>query len=168
MFPSIFPFLNCLSSFNVRTLTFYCISLYGPQLENVIQKSVKPDVTNIPSHVVHNQTATMLEIGTNILTHTAEQTRKLNVVEAKVTSRLFADLLTLKADFLYLMFGVCPPGAESDVSNRDPAAGEFSVHQQAGEGAAAADHRDQSAARQEQVGQVSTSVWMCSVRSIML
>lgn len=38
------------------------------------------------SHVVHNQTATMLEIGTNLLTHTAEQTRKLHVVEAKVRS----------------------------------------------------------------------------------
>lgn len=38
----------------------------------------------VPQHVVHNQTAAMLEIGTNLLTHTAEQTRKLNVVEAKV------------------------------------------------------------------------------------
>lgn len=65
-----------------------------PQLENVIQKSMKSDITNIPPHVVHNQTATMLEIGTNLLTHTAEQTRKLNVVEAKVTSLQFADPVT--------------------------------------------------------------------------
>ncbi|KAF1392160.1 hypothetical protein PFLUV_G00049680 [Perca fluviatilis] len=66
------------------------------KLENVIQKSVQPGITNIPSHVVHNQTATMLEIGTNLLTHTAEQTRKLNVVEAKVlnhTSRIEIQLL---------------------------------------------------------------------------
>uniref|UniRef100_A0A3P9H6J4 Angiopoietin 4 n=1 Tax=Oryzias latipes TaxID=8090 RepID=A0A3P9H6J4_ORYLA len=38
----------------------------------------------------------MLEIGTNLLTHTAEQTRKLNVVEAKVlnhTSRIEIQLL---------------------------------------------------------------------------
>ncbi|KAE8298798.1 Angiopoietin-1 [Larimichthys crocea] len=38
----------------------------------------------------------MLEIGTNLLTHTAEQTRKLNVVEAKVlnqTSRMEIQLL---------------------------------------------------------------------------
>ncbi|XP_044039708.1 angiopoietin-1 isoform X2 [Siniperca chuatsi] len=66
------------------------------KLENVIQKSMKPGIINIPSHVVHNQTATMLEIGTNLLTHTAEQTRKLNVVEAKVlnhTSRIEIQLL---------------------------------------------------------------------------
>ncbi|KAA8593614.1 hypothetical protein FQN60_009730, partial [Etheostoma spectabile] len=72
-----------------------CLSC-GPQLETVLQKSVQPAITNIPSHVVHNQTATMLEIGTNLLTHTAEQTRKLNVVEAKVlnhTSRIEIQLL---------------------------------------------------------------------------
>uniref|UniRef100_A0A671UG28 Angiopoietin 4 n=1 Tax=Sparus aurata TaxID=8175 RepID=A0A671UG28_SPAAU len=66
------------------------------KLENVIQKKMKPDIANIPPHVVHNQTATMLEIGTNLLTHTAEQTRKLNVVEAKVlnqTSRIEIQLL---------------------------------------------------------------------------
>ncbi|GLD58049.1 angiopoietin-4-like protein, partial [Lates japonicus] len=65
-------------------------------LENFIQKTVRRDITNIPSHIVHNQTATMLEIGTNLLTHTAEQTRKLNVVEAKVlnhTSRIEIQLL---------------------------------------------------------------------------
>uniref|UniRef100_A0A3Q3XP10 Angiopoietin-1/2/4 domain-containing protein n=1 Tax=Mola mola TaxID=94237 RepID=A0A3Q3XP10_MOLML len=63
------------------------------KLDNVIQKSIRPE---IPSHVVHNQTAAMLEIGTNLLTHTAEQTRKLNVVEAKVlnqTSRIEIQLL---------------------------------------------------------------------------
>ncbi|XP_071351505.1 angiopoietin-1 isoform X3 [Trachinotus anak] len=65
-------------------------------LETFVQKSLRRDTTNIPSHVVHNQTATMLEIGTNLLTHTAEQTRKLNVVEAKVlnhTSRIEIQLL---------------------------------------------------------------------------
>ncbi|XP_035003925.1 angiopoietin-4 [Hippoglossus stenolepis] len=66
------------------------------KLENFVQNSVRRDITNIPSHVVHNQTATMLEIGTNLLTRTAEQTRKLNVVEAKVlnhTSRIEIQLL---------------------------------------------------------------------------
>lgn len=51
---------------------------------------MKSDIAHIPPHVVHNQTAAMLEIGTNLLTRTAEQTRKLNVVEAKVTSLQFA------------------------------------------------------------------------------
>lgn len=66
------------------------------KLESFIQKSLKRDVANIQSNAVHNQTATMLEIGTNLLTHTAEQTRKLNVVEAKVlnhTSRIEIQLL---------------------------------------------------------------------------
>ncbi|CAK6974480.1 angiopoietin-4 [Scomber scombrus] len=66
------------------------------KLETVIQRNIRSDTANIPSHVVHNQTATMLEIGTNLLTHTAEQTRKLNVVEAKVlnqTSRIEIQLL---------------------------------------------------------------------------
>lgn len=66
------------------------------QLENFIQKSLRRDVANMQSHAVHNQTATMLEIGTNLLTHTAEQTRKLNVVEAKVTSFPFALPVFLK------------------------------------------------------------------------
>uniref|UniRef100_UPI0037E8F27F angiopoietin-4 n=1 Tax=Semicossyphus pulcher TaxID=241346 RepID=UPI0037E8F27F len=66
------------------------------KLETVIQTTMKPGISNVPPHVVQNQTATMLEIGTNLLTHTAEQTRKLNVVEAKVlnqTSRIEIQLL---------------------------------------------------------------------------
>ena len=50
------------------------------------------------------------------------------------------------------MLDVSPPGAEPHLPDRDPAPGELSVHQQAGEGAAAADLRDQPAAGQEQVG----------------
>lgn len=60
-------------------------SVPPPQLDNAIQKSVKQEVADVPPHVVHNQTAAMLEIGTNLLTHTAEQSRKLSVVEAKVS-----------------------------------------------------------------------------------
>lgn len=117
------------------------------QLETFIQKNLRRDVANIRSHVVHNQTATMLEIGTNLLTHTAEQTRKLNVVEAKVTH------LRVLAPSGPPAFADCcsSPGAESHVSDWDPASGEFFVHQQAGEGAPAADHWDQAAARQKQV-----------------
>lgn len=89
--------LNFLSHHTLwLTINTLCLSFsICLQLENFIQKSVRPNLGNIPSHVVHNQTATMLEIGTNLLTHTAEQTRKLNVVEAKVTSCCqFADLVT--------------------------------------------------------------------------
>ncbi|XP_028970122.1 angiopoietin-4 [Esox lucius] len=66
------------------------------KLENYIQENIKTEMVHIQTHAVHNQTATMLEIGTNLLTQTAEQTRKLNVVEAKVmnqTSRFEIQLL---------------------------------------------------------------------------
>ncbi|KAJ8358892.1 hypothetical protein SKAU_G00154170 [Synaphobranchus kaupii] len=66
------------------------------KLENYIQENIKTEMVQIQAHAVHNQTATMLEIGTNLLTRTAEQTRKLNVVEAQVmnqTSRIEIQLL---------------------------------------------------------------------------
>uniref|UniRef100_A0AAR2LCB7 Fibrinogen C-terminal domain-containing protein n=1 Tax=Pygocentrus nattereri TaxID=42514 RepID=A0AAR2LCB7_PYGNA len=66
------------------------------KLENYIQENIKSEMVHFKANAVHNQTATMLEIGTNLLTQTAEQTRKLNVVEAKVmnqTSRLEIQLL---------------------------------------------------------------------------
>ncbi|XP_036427476.1 angiopoietin-4 [Colossoma macropomum] len=66
------------------------------KLENYIQENIKSEMVHFQANAVHNQTATMLEIGTNLLTQTAEQTRKLNVVEAKVmnqTSRLEIQLL---------------------------------------------------------------------------
>ncbi|KAI4887651.1 hypothetical protein NFI96_014118 [Prochilodus magdalenae] len=68
----------------------------GVRLENYIQDNIKSEMVHFQANAVHNQTATMLEIGTNLLTQTAEQTRKLNVVEAKVmnqTSRLEIQLL---------------------------------------------------------------------------
>ncbi|XP_067867291.1 angiopoietin-2-like isoform X1 [Heterodontus francisci] len=66
------------------------------KLENYIQDSVKTEIVEIQRNVVQNQTAAMLEIGTNLLTQTAEQTRKLTDVETQVlnqTSRLEIQLL---------------------------------------------------------------------------
>ncbi|KAL0978856.1 hypothetical protein UPYG_G00176630 [Umbra pygmaea] len=66
------------------------------KLETYIQENIKTEMMHIQTHAVHHQTATMLEIGTNLLTQTAEQTHKLNVVEAKVlnqTSRFEIQLL---------------------------------------------------------------------------
>lgn len=54
------------------------------QLENYIQDSIKQDMVQIQQTAVHNHTATMIEIGTNLLSQTAEQTRKLTNVEAQV------------------------------------------------------------------------------------
>lgn len=55
-----------------------------PQLENYIQDSMKQDIVQLQQTAVHNHTATMIEIGTNLLRQTAEQTRKLTNVEAQV------------------------------------------------------------------------------------
>ncbi|XP_053189177.1 angiopoietin-2a isoform X2 [Scomber japonicus] len=66
------------------------------KLENYIQDSIKQDMVQIQQTAVHNHTATMIEIGTNLLSQTAEQTRKLTNVEAQVithTTRLERQLL---------------------------------------------------------------------------
>ncbi|KAG7512419.1 hypothetical protein JOB18_028895 [Solea senegalensis] len=66
------------------------------QLESYIQDSMKQDMVQIQQTAVHNHTATMIEIGTNLLSQTAEQTRKLTNVEAQVihqTTRLERQLL---------------------------------------------------------------------------
>ncbi|KAM3862640.1 angiopoietin-2a [Diretmus argenteus] len=62
------------------------------KLENYIQDSMKQDMVQIQ----HNHTVTMIEIGTNLLSQTAEQTRKMTNVEAQViihTTRLERQLL---------------------------------------------------------------------------
>lgn len=66
------------------------------KLESYIQMNMKSEMVQIQQNVVQNQTATMLEIGTNLLNQTAEQTRKLTDVEAQVlnqTSRIEIQLL---------------------------------------------------------------------------
>lgn len=45
---------------------------------------MKQDIVQLQQTAVHNHTATMIEIGTNLLSQTAEQTRKLTNVEAQV------------------------------------------------------------------------------------
>ncbi|XP_056148408.1 angiopoietin-2a [Lampris incognitus] len=66
------------------------------KLENYIQDSMKQEMVQIQHNAVQNHTATMIEIGTNLLSQTAEQTRKLTNVEAQVinhTTRLERRLL---------------------------------------------------------------------------
>ncbi|KAG1947040.1 angiopoietin-1 [Pimephales promelas] len=63
------------------------------KLENYIQENVRSEMER---NVIHTQTATMLEIGTNLLSQSAENTRKLTDVETQVmnqTSRLEIQLL---------------------------------------------------------------------------
>ncbi len=67
----------------VSHLSFFSVL----QLENYIQDSMKQDMVQIQQTAVHNHTATMIEIGTNLLSQTAEQTRKLTNVEAQVRLR---------------------------------------------------------------------------------
>ncbi|KAJ6655862.1 hypothetical protein lerEdw1_004632 [Lerista edwardsae] len=66
------------------------------KLESYVQMNMKSEMEQIQQNVVQSQTATMLEIGTNLLNQTAEQTRKLTDVEAQVlnqTSRIEIQLL---------------------------------------------------------------------------
>ncbi|TSN48498.1 Angiopoietin-2 [Bagarius yarrelli] len=66
------------------------------KLESYIQENLKHDMVQLQQDTVQNHTAAMIEIGTNLLIHTAEQTRKLTSVEAQVinqTTRLERQLL---------------------------------------------------------------------------
>lgn len=67
--------------------------LYLVQIENYIKDSMRAEMAQLQQSAVHNHTAAMLEMGTNLLSQTAEQTRKLTDVETQV-SRL-KDTLTL-------------------------------------------------------------------------
>ncbi|RMC15043.1 hypothetical protein DUI87_07222 [Hirundo rustica rustica] len=65
-------------------------------LENYIVENMKSEMVQLQQNAVQNHTATMLEIGTSLLSQTAEQTRKLTDVETQVlnqTSRLEIQLL---------------------------------------------------------------------------
>ncbi|KAJ0055131.1 hypothetical protein NL108_009872, partial [Boleophthalmus pectinirostris] len=65
-------------------------------IENYIKESMKTEMVQLQQSAVHNHTAAMLEMGTNLLSQTAEQTRKLTDVETQVlnqTSRLEIQLL---------------------------------------------------------------------------
>lgn len=46
---------------------------------------MKKEMVEMQQNAVQNQTAVMIEIGTNLLSRTAEQTRKLTDVEAQVS-----------------------------------------------------------------------------------
>jgi hypothetical protein len=63
-----------------------CFVLYLLQLENYIVENMKSEMAQIQQNAVQNHTATMLEIGTSLLSQTAEQTRKLTDVETQVCS----------------------------------------------------------------------------------
>lgn len=60
------------------------LSFFFFQLENYIQDSMKQDMVQLQQTAVHNHTTTMIEIGTNLLSQTVEQTRKLSNVKAQV------------------------------------------------------------------------------------
>lgn len=48
---------------------------------------MKREMVEMQQNAVQNQTAVMIEIGTNLLNQTAAQTRKLTDVEAQVSHR---------------------------------------------------------------------------------
>uniref|UniRef100_A0A3P8YJ96 Fibrinogen C-terminal domain-containing protein n=1 Tax=Esox lucius TaxID=8010 RepID=A0A3P8YJ96_ESOLU len=66
------------------------------KLESYIQENVRSGMEEMKRSTVHTHTAAMLEIGTNLLSQSAEQTRKLTNVETQVlnqTSRVEIQLL---------------------------------------------------------------------------
>ncbi|XP_035262356.1 angiopoietin-1-like isoform X1 [Anguilla anguilla] len=66
------------------------------KIESSIRESMRTELAQLQQTAVHNQTAAMLEMGTSLLSQTAEQTRKLTDVETQVlnqTSRLEIQLL---------------------------------------------------------------------------
>ncbi|TSK31429.1 Angiopoietin-2 [Bagarius yarrelli] len=72
-------------------------TLWLQKLENYIQENLRSEmVVEMQRNAINTQTATMLEIGTNLLSQSAEHTRKLTNVETQVlnqTSRLEIQLL---------------------------------------------------------------------------
>ncbi|XP_074832176.1 angiopoietin-2-like [Carettochelys insculpta] len=66
------------------------------KLESYIQENVRTELADAQLHAVQNHTAAILEMGSSLLSQTAEQTRKLTTVETQVlnqTSRLEIQLL---------------------------------------------------------------------------
>ncbi|XP_053783050.1 angiopoietin-4 isoform X3 [Desmodus rotundus] len=66
------------------------------KLERYIQRNLRPELVQVQQHMVQNQTATVLELGTSLLNQTAARARKLTDVEAQVlnqTSRMKIQLL---------------------------------------------------------------------------
>lgn len=61
------------------------VGLFPVQLENFIQQNVRSGMEEMKRTAVHTQTAAMLEMGTNLLSQSAEQTRKLTDVETQVS-----------------------------------------------------------------------------------
>lgn len=66
------------------------------QIENYIKESMKTEMAQLQQSAVHNHTAAMLEMGTNLLSQTAEQTRKLTDVETQVTPKKTIHMSALK------------------------------------------------------------------------
>ncbi|KAM7126935.1 angiopoietin-4 isoform 1-T1 [Molossus nigricans] len=69
------------------------------KLERYIQRNLRSELAQAQQHIVQNQTATMLELGTSLLNQTTAQTRKLTAMEAQVppvlnqTSRMEIQML---------------------------------------------------------------------------
>lgn len=82
MFVYEFHFLVPTTYKKVKLINMFYVSVL--QLESYIQDNMKKEMVEMQKHAVQNHTAIMMEIGTNLLNQTAEQTRKLTDVEAQV------------------------------------------------------------------------------------
>lgn len=69
-------------------------------------ENMKSEMAQIQQNAVQNHTATMLEIGTSLLSQTAEQTRKLTDVETQVYPWARVDKLLTKKIFSPLAYSI--------------------------------------------------------------
>ena len=106
-----------------------CLSLsvgLSLQIESYIRESMKTEMAQLQQSAVHNHTAAMLEMGTNLLSQTAEQTRKLTDVETQVQGRppdlrsdpccvLHANVI-VDPTLLLLLVGLSPDQALSSIA----------------------------------------------------
>uniref|UniRef100_A0A4W5QPL3 Fibrinogen C-terminal domain-containing protein n=1 Tax=Hucho hucho TaxID=62062 RepID=A0A4W5QPL3_9TELE len=75
---------------------FHTSSVFVCQIEKYVKDSLNVEMAQLQQSAVHNHTAAILDLGTNLLTQTAQHTRKLTDVEIQVlnqTSRLEIQLL---------------------------------------------------------------------------
>lgn len=103
--PNTEPFIDLVGFCSHRVRPSTSTSRCSPQIENYIKESMKAEMAQLQQSAVHNHTAAMLEMGTNLLSQTAEQTRKLTDVETQVRTLKYCR--SASKTFLALNFQMC-------------------------------------------------------------
>lgn len=62
------------------------------QIERYVKDSLNVEMAQLQQSAVHNHTAAILDLGTNLLTQTAQHTRKLTDVEIQVQYESYTNI----------------------------------------------------------------------------